>query len=80
MDDNTYAALLFSIVGIIYIGTASLVAILIISGVTLILSAIGVFVFRGSLGPNHGAAILLGVLVVSVFGMIFESLRAQRQL
>ena len=113
MDDNTYAALLFPIVGIIYIGlgiplllgrippnawygcrtrkTLSTEKIwypvnrvtgryMIISGLAVILSAFGVFIFRRSLAPNHGAAILLVVLVVSVLGMVVESLRAQRKL
>jgi uncharacterized membrane protein len=113
MDDNTYAALLFSIVGIIYIAlgiplllgrvrpnawygcrtqkTLSSKEIwypvnrvtgryMIISGVAVILSASGVFLFRRSLGPNHGPAILLAVLVLSVLGMVVESTRAQRKL
>ena len=111
MNDNTYAALIFSIVGIIYIGlgiplllgrippnawygcrtqkTLSREEIwyqvnritgryMIISGVAVIVSAFGVFVFRRSLGPNDGAAILLVVLVLSVLGMVVESSRAQR--
>ena len=113
MDDNTIAALLFVIVGVIYISlgiplllgrippnawygcrtrkTLSSEEIwypvnrvsgryMIISGVAVILSAFGVFIFRRSLGPDHGAAILLVVLVVSVLGMVVESLRAQRKL
>ena len=113
MDDNTFAALLFIIVGVIYIGlgiplllgrippnawygcrtqkTLSSEEIwypvnrvtgryLIISGVAVILSAFVVFIFRRSLGPNHGAVILLAVLMLSVFGMVVESLRAQRRL
>ena len=113
MDDNTYAALLFSIVGIIYIAlgvplllgrippnawygcrtskTLSSEEIwypvnrvtgryMIISGVAVILIAFGVFIFRGSLGTNHGVAILLVVLVLSVLGMVVESLRAQQKL
>jgi uncharacterized membrane protein len=53
---------------------------MIISGVAVILSAFGVFILRRSLGPNHGAVILLVVLVLSVAGMVIESLRAQRKL
>ena len=113
MDDNTYAALLFSVVGIIYIGLGIPLLLgrippngwygcrtkktlsseevwypvnritgryMIISGVAVILTALGVFVFRRLLGPNHGAAILLVILVLSVLGMVVESLRAQRNL
>jgi uncharacterized membrane protein len=112
-DDNTLAALLFSIVGLIYIGVGIPLLLgrippnawygcrtqktlsseeiwysvnrvtgryMVISGVAVILSAFGVFIFRASLGPNHGAAILLVVLVLSVLGMVVESLRAQRKL
>jgi uncharacterized membrane protein len=111
MDDNTFAALVFSLVGLVYIGfgiplllgrippnawygcrtrkTLSSEEIwypvnrvtgryMIISGVAVILSAFGVFVFRRSLAPNHGTAILLVVLVLSVLGMFVESLRTQR--
>lgn len=46
----------------------------------MVLSALGVFIFRKSLGPNDGAMILLVVLVLSVLGMVVESLRAQRKL
>jgi uncharacterized membrane protein len=113
MDDNTYAALMFSLVGIIYIGLGIPLSLgrippnswygcrtqktlsseeiwypvnrvtgryMIISGVTVILTALGVFIFRASLGPNDGAAILLVVLVLSVLGMVVESLRAQGKL
>jgi uncharacterized membrane protein len=113
MDDNTFAALLFAIVGIIYVGlgvplllgrippnawygcrtqkTLSSEEIwypvnrvtgryMIISGVALILSSFGVFIFRGLLGPNDGAIILLAVLVLSVVGMVVKSLGAQRKL
>ena len=113
MDDNTYAALLFSIVGILYIGLGIPLLLgrippnswygcrtqktlssdeiwypinrvtgryMIVSGVAVILSALGVFIFRRSLGPNDGAMILLVVLVLSVLGMVLESLRAQRKL
>lgn len=113
MDDNTIAALLFVIVGVIYIGLGIPLLLgrvppnawygcrtqktlsskniwypvnrvtgryLIISGVAVLLCALGVFVFRRSLGRNHGAAVLLVVLVLSVLGMVVESLRAQRKL
>jgi uncharacterized membrane protein len=113
MDDNTFAALVFFIVGLVYIGVGIPLLLgrvppnawygcrtrktlssekiwypvnrvtgryMIISGVAVILGAFGVFIFRRSLGPNHGVAILLVVLVLSVLGMVFESLRAQRNL
>ena len=113
MDDNTYAALLFSIVGIIYIGLGIPLLLgrippnawygcrtqktlssdeiwypvnrvtgryMIVSGGAGILSAFGVLIFRRSLRPNHGAVILLVVLVLSVLGMVVESVRAQRKL
>lgn len=113
MDDNTFAALLFVIVGVIYIGVGIPLLLgrippnawygcrtqktlsseeiwysvnrvtgryMIISGIAVILSAFGVFIFRGSLGPNDGAMILLAVLVLSVFLMVVESLRAQPRL
>ena len=113
MNDNTYAALLFWIVGLIYIGLGIPLLLgrvppnswygcrtqktlssdeiwypvnrvtgryMIVSGVAVILSAFGVFIFRSALGPNHGVAILLVVLVLSVLGMVVESLRAQRKL
>jgi uncharacterized membrane protein len=113
MNDNTIAALLFVLVGILYIGlgiplllgrirpnawygcrtqkTLSSEEIwypvnrvtgryMIISGVAVIFTAFGVFMFRRSLGPDHGAAILVVVLVVSVVAMVVESLRAQRKL
>lgn len=113
MNDNTYAALLFSIVGIIYIGLGIPLLLgrippnswygcrtektlssdeiwypvnrvtgryMIVSGAAVILSAFGVFIFRTTLGPNYGAAILLLILVLSVLGMVVASLLAQRKL
>jgi uncharacterized membrane protein len=111
MTEITFAALLFLLVGVLYIGlgipllkgrippnrfygartrkTLSDERIwyavnrvtgrdLIIGGVAVMITAVGIQFFGKSLNPNHAATILLTVLVVSVIVMVIDSLVAER--
>jgi uncharacterized membrane protein len=111
MTEITFAALLFSMVGVLYIGlgipllqgrippnrfygsrtkkTLSDERIwyavnrvtgrdLIIGGVAVVITSVGIHFFGQSLDPHHATTILLTVLVVSVIVMVINSLLAQR--
>lgn len=111
MTEITFVALLFALVGVLYVGlgipllqrrippnrfygsrtkkTLSDERIwyavnritgrdLIIGGVALVITAVGVHFFGQSLDPHHATMILLTMLVVSVIVMVINSLLAQR--
>jgi uncharacterized membrane protein len=113
MNQITFAALLFALVGVLYIGlgipllqgrippnrfygsrtkkTLSDERIwyavnritgrdLIIGGVAVVITAIGIQFFGQSLDPHHARTILLTVLVVSVIVMVINSLLAERRM
>ena len=111
MTENTFAALIFSMVGVLYIGLGIPLLLgrvppnsfygcrtkktlsdeklwyavnrvtgrdLIIGGVAVVVTALGILSLRPRAHPNHAAMILLAVLVSSVVVMVINSLLAQR--
>lgn len=111
MSEITKSTLLFSAVGVLYIGlgipllfdrvppnwwygcrtrkTLSDVNIwyavnritgrdLIVAGIAVVVTAVGVFIFGGSINPTYATVIPLVVAVVSVLLMAINSLRIQR--
>jgi uncharacterized membrane protein len=53
---------------------------LIIAGVLVVISSLAVFLLGRRLNPTHAAPILLSVLVLSVAGMVVNSLTAQNRM
>ena len=111
MTENTFAALIFSMVGVLYIGLGIPLLLgrvppnsfygcrtkktlsdeklwyavnrvtgrdLIIGGVAVVVTALGIYLFGHALDPNRATIILLAVLVSSVVVMVINSVLAQR--
>lgn len=111
MTEKTFAALIFSMVGVLYIGLGIPLLLgrvppnrlygcrtkktlsneriwyavnrvtgrdLIIGGVAVVVTALGIYLFGQALDPNRATTILLAVLVSSVVVIVINSLLAQR--